>query len=206
MGITVAVRVAGVTTEVVVAAGRCRLLSVRPDAALAGTLSLRNAPAAEIVGTPATPGHTPSESGGTLGAATYFARVQAVDIWGQLSTASAEVSDVIAGSAGQITYTWTAGTGATPVSYRVYFGTVTNNYSRYFTTTGLSLVVTANSGGTGHSGAASAATSGNQQLFSVSAAGLTQAGKKFHGATFDRGVVARLSNGADAALVIVERY
>lgn len=83
------------------------------------------------------PTGTPSASGGTVWAGTYYAMVIAVDAAGRLTpvgTISAGVA--VTGVAGSIAWTWTAPSNVNVVSYRVYVG-VTNAVealTRYFTT------------------------------------------------------------------------
>lgn len=76
-------------------------------------------------------GGTPSGTGSTLKAGTFYAKVQAVDQWGGLATASAEAN--VAATAGQsITWAWTAVTGA--ASYRLYVGPAASGEYALFTT------------------------------------------------------------------------
>jgi len=206
-------RTAAVTTEQAVSTTRCRLIAVIPEPlTIAGTIHLRNAPAAELVGTPGTVAGTPSNTGGSLtnAASPYYARVVAVDVNGELSAGSTEQSDTIAsGSTGSIAYTWVAGSGATPTSYRIYFGTATGVFDRYFDAGDvLAYTVTANSGGTAITpGDTAAATTGvTTRLVHKAAIGSLAAGKDFHGVECDRGLTIQLSNSADLTTVIYEPF
>ena len=71
---------------------------------------------------------TPSESGGTLGAATYFYVITALGPWGE-TPVSTERSGAIAGSTGSVTLVYTNYTNAT--AHRVYRGTTTGVYDSY---------------------------------------------------------------------------
>lgn len=75
---------------------------------------------------------TPSGTGGTLAAGTYYYKVTALDAYGQ-TLPSAEASAVTTGATSSVALTWTAVTGA--VSYRIYRGTATNAQNTYFTST-----------------------------------------------------------------------
>lgn len=61
---------------------------------------------------------TPSESGGTLGAATYAYKVTALNGNGEGIASAASDGAAITGSTGSVAISWTAVTGAT--SYKVY--------------------------------------------------------------------------------------
>lgn len=79
---------------------------------------------------------TPSATGGTLTTGTFYAKVQAVDQWGGLSTISAEssaVNVVAPAGTGSISWNWTQVTGA--VSYRLYTGPASNGEYVYFAST-----------------------------------------------------------------------
>src|SRR6185312_7962582 len=89
---------------------------------------------------------TPSTTGGTLAAGTYFYKVVSVDARGT-TTGSTEVSATTIGTTGSVTIGWTAAPGAT--SYRVYKGTVTNTENSYFTTSSLNFVDTGAAGTSG---------------------------------------------------------
>lgn len=94
---------------------------------------------ATVAGTMAaiTPTGTPSNSGGTLLAGTYFAKIIAVDQYGSFgpstvySLESASVS-VSSGSTGSIAWAWTAVAGA--AAYMVFVGSVTGGQLTWFTT------------------------------------------------------------------------
>jgi hypothetical protein len=83
------------------------------------------------------PTGTPSASGGTVWAGTYYAMIIAVDAKGRLTpigTISAGV--VVTGTTGSIAWSWTAPSNVNVVSYRVYIG-ITNSVealTRYFST------------------------------------------------------------------------
>jgi hypothetical protein len=199
-------RTPAATTEFTVTAVRAALVAVVPEQTMAGTLQIRSAPAAEIVGVPASVVGTPSDTGGSLTNAhgAYFAKIVAVDRHGEFSAGSTEQSDTItSGTTGSIAYTWAAGTGAAPASYRVYFGDTTNTYNRYFETTALALTVTANAGGVAFGpGNTPASTTGNANLVAATAAGLAQDGKSFDSPVLPRGITVVLSNGADRVGVV----
>jgi hypothetical protein len=73
---------------------------------------------------------TPSTSGGTLAAGTYYFRVTFLNAAGE-SAGSAEVSAVTTGSTGSVSIAWTTDTRAT--SARVYVGTASGAEGQYFT-------------------------------------------------------------------------
>lgn len=73
---------------------------------------------------------TPSGSGGTLAANTYYIRVTFLNAAGE-TTGSAEVSAVTTGSTSSISVNWT--TDARATSARVYIGTVSGQQGQYFT-------------------------------------------------------------------------
>ena len=80
-----------------------------------------------------TPTGTPSTTGGTLQAGSYFLKVVAIDQFGGQTAASTESAAVtVTGTTGSIVWAWTAVTGA--VSYKVYVGPVTGGQLTYFTT------------------------------------------------------------------------
>jgi hypothetical protein len=74
---------------------------------------------------------TPSTSGGTLAAGTYYYQIVTVDIYGNTTTGSQEISATTTGTTSSIGLTWTAVTGA--ASYRIYRGTATNAQNVYYT-------------------------------------------------------------------------
>jgi hypothetical protein len=89
-----------------------------------------------------TPTGTPSTTGGTLQAGTYFAKIIAVDQYGSNTAPSTESASVaVTGTTGSIGWAWTAVTGA--VSYRIYVGPVTGGQLTYFTSTTNSFTQTA---------------------------------------------------------------
>jgi len=95
-----------------------------------GTLNLAS-PLSAVSGTPT---GTPSTSGGTLQAGTYFAKIQAVDQWGGGTAMSTETASVsVTGTTGSIAWAWTAVTGA--AYYRIFVGPVTGGQVIYFTST-----------------------------------------------------------------------
>jgi hypothetical protein len=83
------------------------------------------------------PTGTPSTSGGTVWAGTYYAMVIAVDAHNRLTPVGTISTGVaVTGVTGSIAWSWTAPTNVNVVSYRVYIG-VTNAVealTRYFTT------------------------------------------------------------------------
>lgn len=97
--------------------------------------------ASSISAVSGTPTGTPSTTGGTLQAGTYFAKIVAIDQYGGITAASTETASVsVTGTTGSITWNWTAVTGA--VSYRVYVGPVTGGQLTYFTSNTNSYVQT----------------------------------------------------------------
>jgi hypothetical protein len=90
--------------------------------------------ASSISAVSGTPTGTPSASGGTLYAGSYFAKIVAVDQYGVATAVSTESASVaVTGTTGSIAWAWTAVTGA--FHYRVYVGPVTNGQVSYFETT-----------------------------------------------------------------------
>jgi hypothetical protein len=74
-----------------------------------------------------------TSTAGTLYNGTFYAKVQAVDQWGGLSSTSTESTVVTTTGPGQnINWTWTASTGA--ASYRLYVGPTAGGEYAYFTT------------------------------------------------------------------------
>ncbi len=86
------------------------LLDTARTSLLAATVS--------TVATAAAPTATPSESGGTLAAATYKYKISAVNGNGVGIASAASADAVVSGSTGSVALTWTAVPGAT--SYRVF--------------------------------------------------------------------------------------
>lgn len=92
-------------------------------------LSRSASPLTAVSGTPT---GTPSATGGTLQAGTYFAKIVAIDQYGGRTAASTETASVaVTGTVGSIVWNWTAVTGA--VSYRIYVGPVTGGQLSFFT-------------------------------------------------------------------------
>jgi len=90
--------------------------------------------AAAISAVSGTPTGTPSGTGGTLLAGSFFAKIFAVDQYGSVTAASTEsAAVVVTGSTGSIAWAWTAVTGA--ASYIIYVGLATNNQQAIFTST-----------------------------------------------------------------------
>jgi len=78
-----------------------------------------------------TPVATPSLVGGTLAAGTYYYRIVAIDLLGNVSQSSQSVTAVIAsGVTGSVALTWTAVNNA--VSYRIYRGTVAGREGTFY--------------------------------------------------------------------------
>lgn len=90
-----------------------------------------------IAGTMAaiTPAGTPSTTGGTLLAGTYFAKVLPVDQYGSVGIVSLESASVsvASGSTGSISWTWTAVAGA--AKYMLFVGSVTGGQVTWFDAT-----------------------------------------------------------------------
>ena len=73
---------------------------------------------------------TPSGTGGTLAAGTYFYKITATNAAGE-SIAGVEASTTVSGTTSSIALSWTAVTGAT--GYRIYRGTAAGGESVYYT-------------------------------------------------------------------------
>lgn len=71
-----------------------------------------------------------SESGGTLGAGTYYYVVTAIGPWGESPASTESTGAEITGETGKVTITYGSVTGAT--GYRVYRGTETGVYTVYY--------------------------------------------------------------------------
>ena len=82
---------------------------------------------------PAAPTLTPSATGGTLTAATYYYKIVAVDVNGKTTGNGTEANTTTTGTTSSVGLTWTAIIGA--YSYRIYQGIVTNTQTKYFTST-----------------------------------------------------------------------
>jgi len=97
--------------------------------------------------TPGTPTGTPSGSGGTLGAGSYYAVITAVFASGTEGPVTAESSGVTtSGSTSSIAWAWTAVPGA--VSYNVYIGSATGEENAVYSTATNSYTLTAYATGT----------------------------------------------------------
>jgi hypothetical protein len=83
------------------------------------------------VANPTTTSITPSSSGGTLSAATYYYKLVAVDSYGNETGPSTEISTTTTGSTGSVSIVFPSVTGA--VSYRMYQGPSSDGESKYFT-------------------------------------------------------------------------
>jgi hypothetical protein len=115
---------------------RIRFKSLGTNVATVARVYVNNGtgtPRASALSAPSgTPTGTPSSSGGTLYAGTYFAKIYAVDQYGGVSSASNESASVsVTGSTGSIAWAWSAVTGA--VSYIIAVGTVTGGQFQKFT-------------------------------------------------------------------------
>ena len=87
---------------------------------------------ASIASTAQQPSGTPSATGGTLLSGTYFAKVQAVDQYGSLTSLSTESASVTTtGSTSSIAWSWAASTAAQ--SYILWVGSLTGAQQAYFT-------------------------------------------------------------------------
>jgi hypothetical protein len=108
--------------------------SVLGEAMIYGTVSMASASQ--------TPSGTPSASGGTLMAGSYYAKIQAVDQYGIPVAWSAESSvATVSGTTGSIGWAWTASTGAT--SYNIIVGNATGGECYWFTSATNSFTQTA---------------------------------------------------------------
>ena len=74
---------------------------------------------------------TPSTTGGTLAAGTYYYQIVAVDIYGNTTTPSGEANATTTGTTSSIALSWNAVTGS--ASYRVYRGIASNAQTVYYT-------------------------------------------------------------------------
>jgi hypothetical protein len=83
-----------------------------------------------ILPAPASVVATPSGTGGTLLAGTYYYKITAINAIGE-TVGSAEASATTSGSTSSVALTWGAVTGAT--SYRIYRGTTAGGESVYYT-------------------------------------------------------------------------
>lgn len=108
---------------------------------------------------------TTSTTGGTLAAATYFAKVVAIDAFGNQTLPGTEVTKTTTGTTSTVTYTWTAVTNAT--SYRVYIGTTSGTEAHYLPATG----TTVTDIGSGYTNSA-LPTVNNTQLATINSTGL----------------------------------
>jgi hypothetical protein len=98
--------------------------------------------------TPTLPSGTPSASGGTVAAATHYAKIVAVDGNGNTTLAGAEsVGVTTTGSTSSIAWTWTAVTGA--ISYQIWVGTSAGAETSYFTSSTNSYTQTTSAGTAG---------------------------------------------------------
>jgi hypothetical protein len=83
-----------------------------------------------------TPNGTPSVTGGSLLAGTYYAKIVSVDQYGGKSAPSTEAGPITitgATTTGSINWTWTAPTGTLAASYQIYVGPVAGGQLTYFT-------------------------------------------------------------------------
>ena len=87
---------------------------------------------ATIASAAQTPAGTPSNSGGTLLAGAYYAKIVAIDQYGASTIAGTESAlvTVASGSTGSIAWTWTASTGA--ASYEIWIGSVAGGELTFF--------------------------------------------------------------------------
>lgn len=86
---------------------------------------------------------TPSTTGGTLAAGTYYYKVTALNAQGE-TVGSSEATATTTGSTGSVALAWTAITGAT--SYKVYRGSSSGGENVYYTTTTNSYTDTGSTG------------------------------------------------------------
>ncbi len=101
-----------------------------------GQVSIDNTASTLSAPTSLAVGSTGSSAGDSLGTATYYYKVTAIDSNGGETTPSTEVSHTFAsGTTNYVTLTWTAVTGAS--GYHVYRGTSSGKETGYYTTLGL---------------------------------------------------------------------
>jgi|GEM_PF-1898452 hypothetical protein len=96
-----------------------------------------------IAGTPVA---TPSASGGTIAAGTYYYKITALNAAGE-SLPSTETSATTTGSTSSVVLTWTATAGAT--SYKIYKGSTAGGEANYFTSTSPTYTDTGTAGTSG---------------------------------------------------------
>lgn len=83
-----------------------------------------------------TPTGTASASGGTLMSGNYYAKIYAIDQFGGYTAASAETAAVaVTGPTGQVTWNWTAVTGAASYEVQVAYGASGQQQVRFTSTT-----------------------------------------------------------------------
>lgn len=99
--------------------------------------------------TPTAPTGVGSGTGGTVAAATYYAKIVAVDGNGATTLAGAEVAVGVTttGATSSIAWSWTAVPGA--VSYQIWVGTATGAETSFFTSTTNSYTQTTSAGTAG---------------------------------------------------------
>jgi hypothetical protein len=118
------------------------LLQVAGGTRVAGALQLTQ------FATPGAPTGVGSSTGGSLAAATWYAKIVAVDSLGNLTPVGAESSGVTTtGTTSSISWTWAAVAGA--VSYRIYYSTTAGGEAAYYTSSANSFTLTASSGTAG---------------------------------------------------------
>ena len=71
-------------------------------------------------------------TGGTLTTGTYYSKIQALDQYNGVTTATSEISGFVSGPAGVINFSWNQSAGAT--GYRLFVGPTTGGEYAYFTT------------------------------------------------------------------------
>jgi hypothetical protein len=99
-----------------------RFFGVKPDTVSGGSTVNLPAPTGVVA--------TPSTTGGSLAAGTYYYRVTFLNAAGE-TVGSAEVSAITTGATSSVSITWTTNTGAT--SARVYRGTASGVQTTYYT-------------------------------------------------------------------------
>ena len=95
------------------------------------------------LGTPTAPTGVGSTTGGTVAAATYYAKLVAVDAVGTVTSAES-LGVTTTGATSSITWSWAAVSGAT--SYQLWVGTSVGNETSYFTSVTTSVVQTTSAG------------------------------------------------------------
>ncbi len=108
------------------------ILAINPKVRVIGSVWYPPAWMKTAIVAPTAPSATPSGSGGTLAAATYYYKIAATYSSGAESVTAAEVnSGALTGSTSSVTLNWTAAAGAT--GYKIYRGTAAGAENVFYT-------------------------------------------------------------------------